>query len=146
MFAACVINSATVDIPANYFQICKNNITSVDFMFYSNSYITGLQFLENVGLFSGCVRLSNVSRMFDSAYYLHGGIPKNIFGSTSLPLLTSLYRMFCRTYILYDVQNESEKYINASTVAPLTNLNNISEMFLECRPGNSGAGYGTYNG
>ena len=42
MYQGCVIDMPNLELPANYFQICKNNLSQVRGMFRDNSYITTL--------------------------------------------------------------------------------------------------------
>jgi hypothetical protein len=67
--------------------------------------------------------------MFYGASFLHKGIPVNFFGSTELPRITSLAYMFGMTSVIYDVENASNKWITATTIEPLINLDNISGLF-----------------
>lgn len=106
MYASCVILQSEIVLPPTYFQICKNSIVNVAYMFYKNRYITELGYDSKYGLFDGCVYLNNVDGMFLSATYLHKGIPNNIFGTTNLPNIIRLYRMFELTNVLYDIPNE----------------------------------------
>lgn len=129
MYYGCVINTPDLELPANYFQICANSLSSVYYMFGNNMYLTTLQYSATRGLFEGCVNVSNVTYMFYGASFLHKGIPVNFFGSTDLPRITSLAYMFGMTSIIYDVENSSNKWINATTIEHLVNLDNISGLF-----------------
>lgn len=131
MYTGCVINSPDLELPSNYFEICASSVTNTHAMFYGNKYITTLQYSASRGLFEGCVNLSDAAYMFYDANFLHKGIPVNFFGETDLPKLTNISYMFAYTSILYDIEDDSHKWINSSTIAPLINLENISGMF--CR-------------
>lgn len=133
MYEGCVINTADLELPYNYFQICAASITNVSYMFQNNMYITTLGYNANRGLFEGCTNLSNVNGMFQNAYFLHKGIPVNLFGTTELPRLTSLSSMFESTSIIYDVEDNSNKWLNAETLEPLVNLENIQRMFYQTK-------------
>lgn len=140
-FSNAYIN-INVEIPANYFQICKNSIQNTSYMFSYNKYIVTLEYNENVGLFQDCIELNNVTGMFYSANYLHKGIPINIFGQTPLPKLTSLAELFGYTCIMYKVENNSFKWIDQSTIMPLENLVSIEGLFRRNSPVNiSESGY-----
>lgn len=141
MFASCVINKPQVQIPADYFQICKNNITDVTGMFYGNQFITELLYNSSVGLFSDCVNLLYVDSMFENAYYLHKGIPTNLFGTTPLPKITRLRSMFKHTSIFFDVEDDSNRWVTSNTIAPLTKLDDIQDLFSYIRIGNNQIGY-----
>lgn len=129
MYRGCVINTPDLELPANYFEPCRNVLSNVSGMFYNNTYLTTLQYSATRGLFEGCTNLSNVTEMFYGARFLHKGIPVNFFGSTQLPRITSLANMFAYTSVLFDVENGSNKWINAGTLEPLVNLDNISGLF-----------------
>lgn len=129
MYRGCVINTPDLELPANYFQICANSLSSVYQMFCYNQYLTTLEYSASRGLFEGCINISNVSEMFYGAYFLHKGIPVNFFGETDLPRLTSLSYMFANTSIIYDVEDNSNKWFNSTTIQPLINLENISGLF-----------------
>jgi hypothetical protein len=113
-------------------------------MFENNKYLTSLEYNSEYGLFGDCINLSNVTNMFNGAYFLHGGIPINIFGTTELPQLKSLAYMFSNTASLYDIENYSNKWINESTLLPLTNLSNIKGMFSYNRINSKGSYETTY--
>lgn len=129
MFQGCVINTPDLELPSNYFEICSGFLSNTSYMFANNLYLTTLQYNENRGLFEGCVNISNVNSMFSGASFLHKGIPVNFFGTTELPRLTSLSYMFGNTSVIYDVEDNSHKWFNASTIEPLINLDNISGLF-----------------
>lgn len=129
MYYGCVINTPDLELPSNYFQICANSLSNVSYMFGNNMYLTTLQYSANRGLFEGCINVSNVTYMFYGASFLHKGIPVNFFGSTELPRITSLAYMFGMTSVIYDVENASNKWISATTIEPLINLDNISGLF-----------------
>ena len=133
MFGACVINTSNLTLPSDYFEICEDNLSRTHAMFYQNKYITELEYSANRGLFENCTNLSNVEYMFSNANLLHKGIPVNLFGSTPLPKIASLSHMFVYTSIFYDVEDNSHKWMNATTIEPLVNLENISEMFSHTR-------------
>lgn len=137
MFASCIINTADLILPYNYFSKCKNSITKTSFMFYNNKYIIELQYGQT-GLFEDCTILNEVQYMFYGANNLHKGVPTNIFGNgqDSLPLtkLSSLLGMFRQTSVLFDV-SDINKCINQSTLKPLTNLISIEALFKEVRIG-----------
>ena len=137
MFAGCVINSDSVQIPADYFQLCKNALVNASYMFYNNRYITELLYNRNVGLLQDCVNVQNVTYMFYGCWFLHKGIPNNLFGSTPLTKITTLQAMFGDTSILYDVENESNRWMDSNTVAPLVNLVSIQQLFYRMRIGNN---------
>lgn len=116
-------------------------------MFYNNRYITELGYNPKCGLFDGCIYLNNVDGMFLSATYLHKGIPNNIFGTTNLPNIIRLYRIFEHTNVLYDIPNEidgGKKWVDVNTIRPLINLTSIERMFAHNRIGNTNTGYGSY--
>lgn len=129
MYEGCVINKNYLSLPNTYFATCASSLTNTSAMFKNNMYLMTLDYNATRGLFEGCTDLSNVASMFEGAYFLHKGIPVNFFGTTNLPKMTSLYRMFYKTTILYDVEDDSKKWINQSTLTPLINLDNVSEMF-----------------
>lgn len=117
-------------------------------MFCKNRYITELGYDSEYGLFDGCVYLNNVDGMFLSATYLHKGIPNNIFGTTNLPNIIRLYRMFELTNVLYDIPNEidgGKKWVDVNTIKPLINLTSIERMFAHNRMGNANTGHGPYS-
>ena len=148
MYRRCIINILDLELPANYFQICKNALTNVSSMFAGNEYISLLQYSSSCGLFEGCVNLNNVSSMFDGAIFLHEGIPVNLFGETELPRLTSLYNMFANSSVIYDVKDNSKKWFNSDTIEPLINLDNIRGLFYRTRihlNQFTDVGYGTMN-
>lgn len=147
-FANCVILQSEIILPATYFQICKNRISNISYMFQNNRYITELQYDEECGLFDGCTQLSNITNMFNGCSYLHKGIPTNMFGSVELPNITSLEQLFANTNIMYDVPDESvalqKKWLDYNTIAPLVNLTSINGMFLNNRIGSPHeSGYGS---
>jgi len=147
MFANAYIHQDTIELSPAYFQICKQNISNVSHMFDGNLWITSLGYNSDCGLFEGCINLSNVTYMFYNCAYLHKGIPTNMFGTTNLPKITTLAYMFNRTNIWYDVDDESiggKKWMDSSTIAPLTNLTSIEGMFGNNRIGNTSSGYGSY--
>lgn len=133
MYQGCIINDSNLVLPADYFEICATNLTTTAYMFCNNQYIVELEYDEDRGLFEDCVKLANVEYMFSGAIFLHKGIPVNLFGSTPLPKIVSLAYMFGTTSILYDVADGSHKWINASTLSPLTGLDNISGMFYRVK-------------
>lgn len=133
MYAGCVINAADLELPSNYFEICASQLSNVSYMFQNNKYITTLEYSASRGLFSECVNLSNVRNMFESASFLHKGIPVNIFGTTELPRLINLSYMFAYTSIIYHLEDDSNKWINAQTFAPLVNLDSVEGMFYRCK-------------
>ena len=90
MFSRCVINQDSVQLPADYFQLCKGSLLNTSYMFYDNRYITELLYNRNVGLFSDCTNLQNVTYMFYGCWFLHKGMPNNLFGTTPLTRITSL--------------------------------------------------------
>jgi hypothetical protein len=94
-------------------------------MFYGNRYLTELLYNRNVGLFSDCVNVQSVTNMFNGCWFLHKGIPNNFFGTTPLTKITTLQGMFADTSIFYDVDNESNRWVDSNTIAPLTNLTNV---------------------
>ena len=83
--------------------------------------------------------------MFNSCHFLHKGIPVNLFGSNPIPYLTTLTNLFRETCIFYDIENDSYKWVDISTFAPLTGLTSIEGMFSRSRPANLISGYGTLN-
>ena len=130
MFSGCVINQSALELPCDYFRTCAGSLSDTSYMFLDNMYLTTLEYNANKdGLFEGCINLSNVTGMFENAMFLHKGIPVNLFGTTELPKLTSLSHMFALTSIIYDVEDNSHKWFDATTIQPLTNLNNIEYMF-----------------
>lgn len=151
MYRGCVINTPDLELPYNYFQICANSLSNVSSMFYNNKYLTTLGYNANRGLFEGCINLTNVNYMFYGATFLHKGIPVNLFGTTEIPRLTSLAYMFGMTSIIYDVKDNSHKWFDADTIAPLTNLDNVQYMFYRIKLNGSiidpifRADYGTMN-
>ena len=82
--------------------------------------------------------------MFNGAWFLHKGIPNNMFGITELPKITSLQQMFSDTSILFDVQDESvggKRWMNSNTIAPLVNLQSVYGLFSYNRIGNNPLSY-----
>jgi len=79
--------------------------------------------------------------MFRTTYFLHKGIPNNLFGvceidsdgtvisGVALTKLTSLQYMFAESSVLYDITNP-HKCIDANTFTPLTKLADIPGMFF----------------
>lgn len=143
-FCGCAIVDSNTVIPANYFQICKSNLTDVRYMFADNMYIYKLGYDDEVGLLQNCVLLENVSHMFDGTYFLHGGIPNNLFGKTiastvayDLEKLTSLEYMFANSSVFYgcvdDLDGLTKMWVDSSTFAPLTRLSTIEGMFSGVR-------------
>lgn len=140
-FSNAYIN-INVEIPANYLQICKGSIQNTSYMFSDNKWIVSLAYNENIGLFQDCIELNNVKGMFYGDHYLHKGIPINIFGENPLPKLTSLAEMFAYTCIMYQVEDDSHKWIDQSTIMPLENLTSIEGLFRRNSPVNiSESGY-----
>ena len=131
MYSGCVINTPDLELRADYFAKCASSLSNIEYMFSENSYLTTLQYNANRGLFEGCTNLNKVSHMFSGATFLHKGIPVNFFGTTALPRLTSLTYMFANTSIIYDLENNSHKWVDSSTFAPLINLDDISYMFYQ---------------
>lgn len=145
MFQSAIINSSEVEIPSNYFQICKANISNLTNMFCNNIYITSLEYDQNCGLFQDCIKLAAVKNMFYGAHFLHKGIPNNLFGSTNIPGLTSLEGMFAYTLILQDINDGIVKQMDANTIAPLTKLQTVQGMFEGNRyQGQAPEGYGNF--
>ena len=109
-------------------------------MFYNNIYLTDIAYNDNIGLFSNCVNLSNVAYMFYGAWFLHKGMPNNLFGTTSLPKITSLLYMFGDTSLFFDVEDEvtgGKKWMDSNTIAPLINLQSVQGLFYGMRIGNN---------
>lgn len=139
MFQGCIINQASVQLPADYFQLCKSTLLNASSMFYGNRYLTELLYNRNVGLFSDCVNVQSVTNMFNGCWFLHKGIPNNFFGTTPLTKITTLQGMFADTSIFYDVDNESNRWVDSNTIAPLTNLTNVQQLFYRMRINNNSA-------
>lgn len=133
MYQGCVINTPNLVLPANYFQKCCRSLTNTSYMFYNNMYLTELGYNESRGLFEECINLINVDYMFSNAIFLNGGVPINLFGKTNLDKLINLSYMFDSTSIIYNVKDDSNKWINADTITPLINLTNIEGMFRRNR-------------
>lgn len=148
MYRSCIINKTSVVLSPNYFSKCRSSLSTTNKMFYGNKYLTELSYDSTNGLLENCTNLSNVQEMFSGANFLHKGIPNNFFGTTALPNITSLKGMFASTSILHDVEDESvsteKKCIDSNTMAPLTRLQSVEEMFYHTWPGNAGnnSGYG----
>lgn len=143
MFFGCVINVNPLVLPFNYFQVCKTTLTSTSEMFRNNMYLRELEYNQDIGLFSGCVNLQNVTYMFAGTHYLHKGIPNNIFGTVELPRIASLNGMFYDSLILYNIENGSHKWVDSNTLYPLTNLVSVDSMFSRNKIWNPSTGYST---
>lgn len=137
MFGSCVINQDSVQIPADYFQLCRANLLNTSYMFANNRYITELMYNRNTGLLADCTNLQNVTYMFYGCWFLHKGIPNNLFGNTPLLRITSLQDMFADTSIFFDVEDESNRWMDSNTIAPLTNLTSVQELFYRMRIANN---------
>ena len=136
MYHSCIINNSNVILPANYFDICRNNVSNTSYMFSENKYLRELEYSSSKGLLQDCVNLSNVTYMFNGTTSLHKGIPNNLFGTSETSQLTklkSLEGMFKTSDVLYDIENGSNKWMTEETLSPIVELTSIKEMFCNNR-------------
>lgn len=132
-FSGAKINLNICSIPSDYFQICKESLISINSMFENNQYITDFTYSDRTGLFSGCINLKNATSVFKDCHFLHGGIPKNLFGTQTLEVLEDISSMFERSSIFRGTIGVN-KWIASDTFSPLSKVKNISGMFKNiCR-------------